>query len=200
MNFTIVAASHRRASESGRISRFLEDFVSSEWPDRHQAYRLDLGEIALPLWNDDVAAPGATAAWESISAKLKSSDAFIVVTPEWGGMVPPALTNLFLWCSDGELTHKAALIVAVSSGLGGAYPVAELRATSSKNTKICYIPEQVIIRQVTRVFVDMARSPQEMALLGRIRYSLNLLFEYGRALREIRDRCAIQIGEFRYGM
>ncbi len=43
------------------------------------------------------------------------------------------------------------LIVAVSSGAGGAYPVAELRMSSYKNSRICYIPEQIIIRDVENV-------------------------------------------------
>ena len=49
-----------------------------------------------------------------------------VVSPEWNGMVPSMLTNFFLLCSNNELAHKPGLLVGVSSGTGGSYPVAEL--------------------------------------------------------------------------
>jgi hypothetical protein len=40
------------------------------------------------------------------------------------------------------------LIIAVSGGAGGgAYPVAELRMSSYKNSRICYLPEHLIVRQ-----------------------------------------------------
>jgi len=56
-----------------------------------------------------------------------------------------------------ELGHKPALIVAVSSGDGGAYPVSELRMSSYKNNRLCYIPEQVALksmRETTEIHHD----------------------------------------------
>ena len=52
------------------------------------------------------------------------------------------------------LAHKPALIIAVSSSDGGAYPVAELRMSSYKNTRICDISEQIIARHVESVLND----------------------------------------------
>ena len=76
-----------------------------------------------------------------ISNKLASSDAFIVISPEWHGMAPAGLKNFFLMWGKGELAHKPALIITVSSGDGGSYPVAELRMSSYKNNRICFLPE-----------------------------------------------------------
>ncbi len=43
------------------------------------------------------------------------------------------------------------MIVAVSSSSGGAYPIVELRASSDKNTRLCFIPDHVIVRSVGRM-------------------------------------------------
>ena len=40
------------------------------------------------------------------------------------------------------------LIVSISSGNGGAYPISELRSSSYKNSHILWIPENIIIRNV----------------------------------------------------
>ena len=42
------------------------------------------------------------------------------------------------------MAHKPGLIVTVSAGLGGSYPVTELRISSHKNTRLCYIPDHVL--------------------------------------------------------
>ena len=68
-------------------------------------------------------------------------------------MVPAGLKNFFLCFGRNELAHKPGLIVGVSSADGGVYPVAELRMSSYKNSRICYIPEQLIVRNVESVLI-----------------------------------------------
>ena len=86
--------------------------------------------------------------WNSISENLSNADGFILVVPEYGGMATPAAKNIFLLSGNGEFAHKPGLIVSISSGNGGAYPIAELRSSSYKNTHIMWIPENIIIRNV----------------------------------------------------
>ena len=50
-------------------------------------------------------------------------------------------------CGSGEFAHKPGLIVSISSGNGGAYPISELRSSSYKNSHILWIPENIIIRK-----------------------------------------------------
>ena len=115
-------------------------------------------------------------------------------------MVPAALKNLLLLCST-ELTHKPALIVALSSGMGGAYPVAELRANSCKDTKVCYIPEVVIIRQVQLTLNGpVAENNYDLVTRQRLGYSLKLLAEYSKALALVRESGVVDIVNFPYGM
>ena len=72
----------------------------------------------------------------NISDSLSSSDGFIIVVPEYGGMATPNAKNFFLLFNNGELFHKPGLIISISSGTGGAYPISELRSSSYKNSHI----------------------------------------------------------------
>ena len=97
-------------------------------------------------------------------------------------MVPSQVKNIFLLASNNELAHKPGLIVALSESMGGAYPIAELRSFSYKNTKICWIPEHVIIRKVKNFFPDT-----DDRLNSRIDYSCKMLVEYSKALKPLRN-------------
>ena len=59
-----------------------------------------------------------------------------------------------LWAATGELSHKPALPCAISAGEGGAYVISELRMSSYKNNRLCWLPEQLIARQVKSICND----------------------------------------------
>lgn len=207
MQLTVVSGSHRPNSESGKVARFIKGLAQPRVnPGFDSVYLLDLGMKALPLWDEELQNPGTKdragrRLWKGVSAKFSASQAFVFVTPEWSGMAPPALKNLLLLCGENELTHKPALIVAVSSGMGGAYPIAELRANSCKDTKVCYIPEPVIIRQVQHAL--NSRVPQndhDLVVRQRLQYSLNLLLEYAKALAMVRESGVVNTVAYPYGM
>ena len=68
------------------------------------------------------------------------------------------MKNFFLlWAATGELSHKPALPCAVSAGEGGAYVISELRMSSYKNNRLCWLPEQLIARQVKSICNDDSR-------------------------------------------
>jgi hypothetical protein len=116
-------------------------------------------------------------------------------------MVPAALKNLFLFAADGSLYHKPGLIVGVSASRNGAYPVAELRVSSYKNTHLQYISEHVIVRQVGDVLnEEAAQSADDTALRKRLDYSLSVLAEYAKALRLVRDSGVLDRKAFPFGM
>ncbi len=203
MKLSIISGSHRVGSESSKVARYAQHRLSSS-ADVSSTYLFDLGDNPLPLWDTDVWQPSEEweRVWGPISAELASSDAFVVVTPEWAGMVPAGLKNLFLLCSRGELAHKPALIVAVSASLGGSYPVAELRMSSYKNTHICFIPDHVIVRNVRSFFNDATKadSPDDERIRERLHYALGILLEYGKALKQVRASGAIDLAKHPYGM
>jgi hypothetical protein len=77
--------------------------------------------------------------------------------------------------------------VTVSAGRGGAYPIAEIRSSSYKNTKINWIPEHLIIREVNSVLNQHeAVSESDSWIRDRINYALTHLELYAGALSQIR--------------
>jgi NAD(P)H-dependent FMN reductase len=201
MKIAIVAGSHRREAESDRVARYLEQQLQRLGIS--DTYLLSLSGNPLPLWDEDVWSGGERwqSLWGPIAEELKNSDALVVVSPEWSGMVPPGLKNFFLLCGADVLAHKPGLIVTVSASAGGSYPVTELRTSSYKNTRLCYVPDHVIVRNVGQMLQgDQAAGERDAALRGRIDYSLRVLVEYAKALRQVRQSGVIDLEMFPYGM
>lgn len=200
----ILIGSHRPQSQSAKVGRFIQKFLMTEFPGV-ETFVLDLGETPLPLWDEGVRRWEAKweCLWRGVSQELKSCDGVVVIAPEWNGMAPPALKNLFLLCEgkEQELAHKAGLIIGVSSNLGGAYPVLELRMSSFKNTHICYIPEHIIIRRVGEMFNPGEPVCEEEAQIRRrLRYALALLLAYAKALKGVRESGIIDTNRYLWGM
>ena len=204
MKITIISGSHRKVSQSEKVARFVQRTLE-EQKLCEDTWLFSLAENPLPLWDESIWE--ADPAWEQrlapISAELASSDAFVVISPEWHGQVPSGLKNFFLMWGKGELAHKPALIITVSSADGGAYPVAELRMSSYKNNRICYIPEQVIVRNVESVLNDdpeKNNADADSYFRERIAYALNILKEYAQALAQVRASGAADLSRFKNGM
>ncbi|WP_397379773.1 NADPH-dependent FMN reductase, partial [Pseudomonas sp.] len=127
LNFALVAGSSRNNSQSGKVARFLRQrLIQLGCTDDHHSSVIDLGLAPLPLWPAE-----DMGAWALYSKQLAAADALVIISPEWNGMACPAIKNFFIYASKAELAHKPGLLVGVSSGIGGAYPISELRASSS---------------------------------------------------------------------
>ena len=206
MKIGIICGSHRVKSQSGKVARFIQARLG-EQKFCSEAWLLDLAGNPLPLWEETIWTDDAD--WRArlapLSEQLAASDGFVVVTPEWHGMAPAGLKNFFLMWGKGELAHKPALLVAVSAGAGGAYPIAELRMSSYKNNRICYLPEHFIVRNAEQVLND---SPAETAgnakedayLRERLQYALGILGKYAEALAQVRASEACSVEKFKNGM
>ena len=187
MKISIISASHRPNSQSKKISGILQNNLSNI-DSKLDTFFLDLADIALPLWSPEKKnGKGIWGdAWNSISSNLYKSDGFILVVPEYGGMATPAAKNIFLLCGNGEFAHKPGLLVSISSGNGGAYPIAELRSSSYKNTHIMWIPENIIIRNVEEFNPGSHGKNIPDWLDDRIDYVLNLLLAYTSNMKPLR--------------
>ena len=203
MKFAIINGSHRQNAQSAKVARYIERQLQQQQPN-DQTWRFDLTDNPLPLWDESIwdGDPTWQARLRPLSAELADSDALVVIAPEWHGMVPAGLKNFFLMWGKNELAHKPALIVAVSSGVGGSYPVAELRMSSSKNNRLLYIPEQLIIRNVESVLNDDTENDPEADTYYRERtdYALYVLRRYAESLRELRTDPEIFNAKFKNGM
>ncbi|MFJ4192582.1 NADPH-dependent FMN reductase [Pseudomonas sp. NPDC089534] len=196
LNIVLVAGSSQPDSQSAKVAAFLGG--------RLQALQLcsrpgviDLGRAPLPLWP----AEDTQGIWADHAALLREADALVVLTPEWHGMACPALKNLFVHAGYRELGHKPALLVGVSSGQGGAYPLSELRASSYKNCRICYLPEQLIVRQVESVMNGPeSAGPDDLRIRRRADWALGVLGEYAKALAGLGARLHPEDPDFANGM
>ena len=197
LNIALVAGSSRNNSQSGKVARVLRQrLVEMGQTTQDSSSIIDLGLAPLPLWPAEDAAP-----WSMYQRQLAAADAVVIIAPEWNGMACPAIKNFFIYASKAELAHKPGLLVGVSSGIGGAYPISELRASSYKNCRLCYLPEHLIVRQVEKVLngpqpVDEA----DERIRARIDYTLDVLVRYAHALQPVRAAISFDNPAFANGM
>ena len=204
MKIGIISGSHRNPSQSEKVARYLEKSLTSDFADI-APWVFTLADNPLPLWDQTL--------WEDneewnqrlapIKQQLNECDGFIIISPEWHGQVPAGLKNFFLMFNRFELGHKPALIVTVSSGDGGAYPVAELRMSSYKNNRLCYIPEQIILRNVEKILNEEAKDNNpdaDIYFRERIEWALGILRGYAIALKSMRESTEIHHDKFSNGM
>lgn len=202
MKFFVLSGSHRAEAQSLKVARYIAAALPEENPGA-TVHLYSLGGNPLPLW-DEVHGGAPDALWDPISAELKAADALVVVTPEWGGMATPAVKNFLLNCTAGEIGHKPGLIVSVSASRGGTYPVAELRLSGTKNNRLVWIPEQVIVHHVEANLGQPDGAPdlakEDSLIRARLRYALRVLGAYGQALGSVRASGVIDHQTFRSGM
>lgn len=204
MKLGIIIGSHKVQSQSAKVGDFVKNRIDALLPGS-EVFLLDLGKTPLPLWDESKWQGGGAVkeAFLPASKELSGCGAFVVITPDWSGMVPAALKNFFLLCDAGELAHKPALIIAVSSGMGGAYPVAELRMSSYKNTLINYIPDHMVIRSIEQLLNGESANPDvsgDQYVRDRLDYSLSMLNEYAKALVAVRSSGVVDRKQYPFGM
>jgi len=200
INIAIVSGSHR---ESGNSHRVVEHIcaLAEKFKETFQIHPIDIS--AVPLWdegkwgNKDLSDKWEF--WQPISHALQNCDALIVVSPEYGGMASPMISNFLLLVNSEEVGHKPALLVSVSTGRGGSYPVAQLRAFSSKNNHLCWIPDHVIVRDVESYLKDVNEG-KESYTSKMLSYSIRILLDYANALIYVRQKGNVDYKQFPYGM
>jgi len=203
MKISVINGSHRLHSQSLKVANYVQGLLKGGVAE--DSWLFSLAGNPLPLWDEGVwdDEPRWTQLLTPIKQQLASSDGFVVVSPEWHGQVPAGLKNFFLLFGKNELGHKPALIVTVSSGEGGAYPVAELRMSSYKNSRICYIPEHVIIRHAEKILNDKPEendTRSDTYIRERLQWALKILREYAVALKHVRESGVTQSDKFKNGM
>lgn len=189
MKIKIITGSHRANSASKAVGDYLAEKLNVE------AEVICLFEQNFPLWSEDKYSDEIKwKNWTEVSKRLADADGFIFVAPEYNGMVPAIMNNFFLLTDKAELAHKAGLIVGVSASINGVYPVSELRSYSLKNTKINYIPDHLIVRDVNK-FLENGNDYTE----ERIEYTLAVFKEYTRALNQVRNSGVTATDKFAFG-
>lgn len=197
LDIALIAGSSRTSSQSAKVARYLRQrLIDLGLTSPERSGLIDMGERPLPLWPADAKGP-----WADYQQQLAAADALVVIAPEWNGMACPAVKNFFLYASKAELAHKPALLVGVSSGVGGAYPISELRASGYKNCRIAYLPEHLIVRHVEAVLNEgEAASEGDLRIRRRADYALDILGKYAAALKPVRAAIDLTDPAFTNGM
>jgi len=202
MKLSIITGSHRKESQSAKVGNYIKKFLENTSLFK-EIYFLDLAHSEIPFWDEGVWNKDEKweKIWNPIKVELRSSDAYIFVTPEWGGMVPAKLKNFLLLPKADVTGHKPALIVAVSSGFDGSYPVNELRTSGYKNTKLCFIPDHVIIRHVEIVLnnYNKAEDDSDIRIRNRLNHAVEMLYHYCKAFKQLRST-DFEFNKFMNGM
>lgn len=203
MKCFIVSGSHRQNSESARVGGYFQKRLTALNISPDSAM-LDLGSSPLPMWDEGVFDNSELwkTNWEPWLNTAKMSDAYVLITPEWAGMATPAIKNFLLLASGtGAMAHKPALIVTVSAGKGGGYPISEMRSSGYKNTMLCYLPEHIIIRQVNSMLKEETpQNEDDIYVRKRIDYALNLLGGYAKSLKDVRGSGLVDLKTYPNGM
>ena len=199
MKISIISTSHRQNSQSSRVAKILKKNLE-ENHFKFKFYHLDMFEAKIPLWTSERDERNIfwNTDFKKISLELENSDGFIIIVPEYGGMASPNSKNLFLIFNKGEFFHKPGLIVSISSGNGGSYPISDLRSSSYKNSHINWIPENIIIRNVEQYLPKAHGELIPEWIDKRINYACDLLIKYSECLKPIQK--TINRKDFANGM
>ncbi len=202
MHIVLISGSHRKASQSARVANYMaERLLSIETGTSKDI--IELTGNPLPLWEESAwhADSALIKQWEPYAKRLRAADGLVVIAPEWHGMVPSGLKNFLLYCSARDVGHKPGLIVTVSSSRGGAYPINELRTSGYKNTRICYVPEHLIVRDCEKMFVsDAPADKDDEYLRGRADFALRCLIAYAKALKPVWTNGPLLDENYPFGM
>ena len=200
MKFGIISGSNRKNSQSLKVATYIQNLAKLQSTD---SYLLDLSIANIKYWDESFWVDSKTfdPEWTKASNELHSCDGIIIVAPEWNGMLPPALVNIMHLAVKGKFANKPVLIVSVSSGINGVYPVIHLHE-SGKNSFANFIPHHVIVRDVNHVLNDYSIAANEIdqSIRDRLNYALQVLNVYSAAFKQIRDSQVIKNVPYAYGM
>lgn len=185
----------RAQSQSLKVANWLS---AQAIRDDCESTVLDLHEFKLPLFDD-----GETPAENlpALLSMLAKADAYIFVSPEWNGMMSHGLINMLHYAKN-ELAYKPVMLVGVSAGRGGTYPIDQMRLMGHKNRHYILSPENLIVSGVESAFNDSDMSDQapDYVLKSRAKYSISVLVELAKHLQNVRESGIIDLQKFSNGV
>ena len=183
MKIPVLLGTSRKGNFSKSVAQYLHGKLSnvseidSPW--------LDLGEINLPVMLDrldhaDVPPPGL-ADWNEV---IKTSDALLIVVPEYKNGIPGALKNLLDYLPAQVFRYKPIAICTVSSGdFGGLNCLSQLRLVALACGGMP-IPDKLLVSSVKELFSPDGL-PTDPKFSGRSDTFLDELLKYARAFQAL---------------
>jgi len=156
LNILIVSGSQRTDSQSLAVSNYLLE-NTFKCHENIDISILDLSQFPILLnhYFDNLKNEVLLKAKDEVLGLVYQCDGIVFVAPEWGGMLPPALVNLFLLTANGSanglpLGNKPAFAVGISASDGGNNPVVQLKAVTGKNSHLVWLPLHAVIKNVKK--------------------------------------------------
>lgn len=198
MKAAIISGSNRKNSESLRVAHFLKKRM--ETVTNLEPSLIDLNATPIGVSPDENAFGHQDENFRVIAKNVEESDALVIISPEWSGMASPMLKALLVFMGP-VAAYKPALLVGVSAGVGGAFPISELKATGNKNNFIVFLPEYLIFRKVGGLLkTEAPESEEDKYIRERSDYALQLLQEFSKNLQNIRKSNLIDLKKYPFGM
>jgi chromate reductase len=146
-----IAGSLRQGSFNQGLLRAAKE-VAPEWVE---VQFFDIGQ--LPFFNEDVEATGDPEPVRRFKDAIATSNAVLVATPEYNGVVPGVLANAIDWASRptgrSVLRNKpVALMGAVLGKSGSANAQAALRGVLGRIGAVVVPDPQVLVPRASRLF------------------------------------------------
>jgi NAD(P)H-dependent FMN reductase len=195
MKIVVISGSMRKESQSLKVSNWLAQHVGTLGLDSQV---VDLHELKLPIYDDgETEAPMAT----KLLSDLETADAAVFVSPEWNGMMSHGLMNMQHYV-EKQLAHKPIMLVGVSSGRNGHYPLAQMRQIGYKNNQYVISPEALLVQGVNNMLNDhdMNEEDSDYSVKKRADYALKVLVEYAKALAFVRSSGVVDYDSFKNGV
>lgn len=174
-HIAIISASIRIGRNSHRVALYFKNYLESG--NLATAEILDLVEYNFPLFDERLQfqkdpSPGTL----EFAEKIKSSDAVLIVTPEYNGGYPASLKNA-IDLLYFEWYHKPVAVATVSDGVfGGSQVITSLQFTLWK-MKAFTVPAMFPVPKVKDAFKENGDPTDKMATDKRALIFVNeLLF------------------------
>lgn len=200
MKITVINGSNRPAPQSYRIAKWLEEELKAK---EVEVNFIDLREVDMSFIPDEYWA-GESEKAQAMASEYQSmadSDGILIVTPEWGGAASPVLKHFILMSEKVSFAHKPVLIFGVSATpVGGIRPIEDLKGMF-KNSRGVFLPEPIVINSAGSFLQGEDRDEKrEEYITKRADYALDLLIEYSKALKQVRDSGVIDHETYLHGM
>lgn len=185
LHVALVVGSNRH----GRFGPVVADWLLDRLRDRDDLVPdiVDVAETDLPMTM--APSPEATAALASVTPKLASADAFVVLTPEYNHSYPAGLKNLIDWHFT-EWQAKPVALVSYGGISGGLRAVEHLRQVFAELHAVT-VRDTVSFHNAGASFTD-GRPKDPSGPDAAAKTMLDQLVWWGRVLRD--GRAAMPYG------
>lgn len=151
MHISVLSGSTRLHRQSHRVALALEKIINAQ--GIHTAGVLDLAKYDFPVMEEVLHRhPNPPSGLTDFADRIRHSDAFILVSPEYNGSYTAALKNAVDYLKEREFSGKVIGVVSVSTGMLGGIRAALAMQQLVLGISGYPIPQMLPVGQVSQRF------------------------------------------------